>query len=95
MTIQEFQHLARLSVVGNLDAEEEARFEAGRRQFGEAAECFLREGRLLSAALALSLTPREPEPGTKRRLMARIHAMKRRGLPRSNATGWVKPPLCA
>ena len=77
MTFEEFQHLARLSVVGTLDADEEALFEAGRRQFGEAAACLLRESLQLSAALALSLPPREPNPDTKRRLMARINSSER------------------
>jgi len=78
MTFEEFQHLARLSVVGALDADEAARFEAGRRWFGDGAECFLRECLELAAALALSLPPCEPDPCTKRQLMARVYAMKRR-----------------
>ena len=72
MTLEEFQHLARLSVVGTLDAGEQALFEAGLCQFGESAECALRESYGLAAALALSLPPLAPDPCTKRRLMARI-----------------------
>ena len=72
MNFEEFQHLARLSVVGALDADEEAQFQAGRREFGAEAEAFLGECRKLNAVFALSLRPCEPDPRTKARLFARI-----------------------
>ncbi|MEI8233463.1 MAG: hypothetical protein WCH57_02120 [Verrucomicrobiota bacterium] len=72
MLFEEFQHLARLSVVGALDAREQAQFEAGRRAFGMEAERFLKECRKLNAVFALSLRPCAPDPRTKARLFARI-----------------------
>ena len=78
MTFEEFQHLARLSVVGALDPDEEMQFKAGLRAFGEEAERFLKECRKLNAMFALSLRPCEPDPKTKERLLARIRAMGRR-----------------
>ena len=74
MLFEEFQHLARLSVVGALDAQEQAQFAAGRRAFGVEAERFLKECRKLNAAFALSLRPCAPDPRTKARLFARIRA---------------------
>lgn len=84
MTFEEFQHLARLSVVGALDPEEMEQFEIGRWAFGEEAERFLKECRKLNAVFALSLRPCEPNPRTKERLLARIRAMSRKswGSPR-------------
>lgn len=73
MIFEEFQHLARLSVVGALDPEEMAQFEAGRQQFGEDAERFILECQKLNAVFALSLHPCEPDPRTKVRLFERIH----------------------
>ena len=72
MNFEEFQHLARLSVVGALDADEAAQFQAGLLEFGAAAEVFLKECRKLNAVFALSLRPCEPDPRTKARLFARI-----------------------
>ncbi|MEI6562660.1 MAG: hypothetical protein WCO68_11380 [Verrucomicrobiota bacterium] len=72
MNFEEFQHLARLSIVGALDPEEAAQFQAGRREFGAEAEAFLAECRKLNAVFALSLRPCEPDPRTKARLFARI-----------------------
>jgi len=72
MQFEEFQHLARLSIVGTLDVEEQAQFEAGCREFGEEAEQFLKECRKLPVALALSLPPCEPDPLTKERIFACI-----------------------
>jgi hypothetical protein len=75
MIFEEFQHLARLSVVGALDPDEAERFQAGRHEFGEEAERFLRECRKLNAVFALSLRPCEPDPRTKVRLLARIREL--------------------
>jgi len=72
MIFEEFQHLARLSVVGALDPEEILLFQAGRAEFGAEAEEFLAECRKLNAVFALSLRPCEPDPRTKARVMARI-----------------------
>ena len=72
MQFEEFQHLARLSAVGTLDADERIQFEAGCREFGADAERFLQECQKLPIALALSLTPSEPDPEVKERLMACI-----------------------
>ena len=72
MHFEEFQHLARLSIVGALDPDELAQFQAGRREFGAAAEAFLDECRKLNAVFALSLRPCAPDPRTKARLLARI-----------------------
>lgn len=85
MLFEEFQHLARLSVVGALDTQEEVQFQAGRRTFGLKAERFLKECRKLNAVFALSLSPCAPDPRTKARLFARIRAegnpcRKREGL---------------
>lgn len=74
MRFEEFQHLARLSVVGALDPDEEARFEEGCHAFGQDAEVFLKECRKLNAVFALSLNPCAPDPRTKERLFARIRA---------------------
>lgn len=72
MMFEEFQHLARLSVVGALDPDEILLFQAGRAEFGTEAEEFLAECRKLNAVFALSLRPCEPDPRTKARLFARI-----------------------
>jgi hypothetical protein len=80
MMFEEFQHLARLSVVGALDAQEQMQFEAGRRAFGLKAERFLKECRKLNAVFALSLSPCAPDPRTKARLFAKIRAAENAGL---------------
>ena len=72
MTHEEFQHLARLYVVGALDADEIEQFSAGRKEFGQRAEDFIRECRKLNSVFALSLAPRAPAPSTKAKLLARI-----------------------
>jgi len=79
MMFEEFQHLARLSVVGALDAQEQRQFDAGREAFGLEAECFLKECRKLNAVFALSLSPCAPDPRTKVRLFARIRAAQNSG----------------
>ena len=74
MTFEQFQHLARLSVVGALDPDEAEQFEAGRRLFGSDAERFLRECYDLSAVFALSLQACPPDPRTKQRLFECIRS---------------------
>ena len=57
MTYQDFQHLARLYVVGVLEEDEMEQFRLGRTLFGEQAEEFINECRKLNSAFALSLRP--------------------------------------
>ncbi len=72
MNFEEFQHLARLSVVGALDPDEMVQFQVGRLEFGVEAEAFMEECRKLNAVFALSLRPCAPDPRTKARLFAKI-----------------------
>jgi hypothetical protein len=72
MSFEEFQHLARLYVVGALDEDEMLAFERSRRDFGEAAEEFVKECRQLSAAFALSLRPQPTREDAKQKLMNMI-----------------------
>lgn len=72
MTYEEFQHLARLFVVGALDEDEMDQFVEGRLTFGEQGEAFIGECRRLNSMFALSLRPLEPDPSTKQKLLARI-----------------------
>ncbi len=72
MTFEDFQHLARLSVVGALDLEELASFEAGLRRFGERGEEYVRECRRAEAALALSLDPAPLRVDAKERLLEKL-----------------------
>jgi|GEM_PF-329869 len=74
MNYEDFQHLARLYVVGSLDDDELQEFETGRRLFGVRAEEFIKECRKLNSIFALSLRPRPASPGTKAKLMAQIRA---------------------
>jgi|SRR5215210_5442074 len=73
MNFDEFEHLARLYVVGALDEEEMDRFIEARRQFGEKAEASINEFRRLNSVFALSLRPHAPRPETKGTLLQRIH----------------------
>ena len=83
MNFEEFEHKARLYVVGALDAEETTGFQAARKEFGQRAEDFIRECRKLSSLFALSLRPQTPKPDAKEKLLARIQA----GLNQSRAAG--------
>jgi hypothetical protein len=69
MTYDDFQHLARLYVVGALDGAEMSAFEEGRRQFGKAADEYVAECRHLESVFALSLQPQRPKADAKRKLM--------------------------
>jgi len=75
MNSPSFEHLARLYVVGALDAEELEEFERLRMEGGEEAERFLEECERLSEAFALSLRPSVPSLSTKQRLFERIRAV--------------------
>ena len=72
MSFEEFQHQARLFVVGALDPEEMPEFEQARRQFGEKAEAFIGECYSLSEAFALSLKPAKAADSIKTRLMEMV-----------------------
>ncbi len=74
MNFEEFQHLARLYVVGALDEDEMGLFERGRKQWGAKADAFVGECRSLNAAFALSLRPKAPRVDAKSRLMSLIAA---------------------
>lgn len=72
MSFDEFQHLARLYVVGALDEDELLAFDEARRRMGDVAEEFIRECRQLSAAFALSLRPQAPRGDSKEKLLALV-----------------------
>jgi hypothetical protein len=77
MNFENFQHLARLFVLGALDEEELPAFEAGRKEFGERAEAFIKQCTELSSAFALSLQPKAPTQDAKERLMSMIRDSER------------------
>ena len=79
MSFEDFQHLARLYVVGALDEGELLVFEEERRNLGEEAEDFIRECRQLSAAFALSLQPKAPRRDAKEKLLDLIQKTGRGG----------------
>ena len=72
MSFDEFQHLARLYVVGALDEDELLAFDEARRELGDVAEEFIRECRQLSAAFALSLRPQAPRSDSKEKLLSLV-----------------------
>jgi len=72
MKFEEFQHHARLYILGALDEEEMVSFEEGRRRFGTAAEEYIQECRKLHAVFALSLDPHPPREDARERLMSMI-----------------------
>lgn len=73
MNFEQFESNARLYVLGALNEEETADFEAARQQFGERAETVIAECYRLSAAFALSLRPTPPNPKGKQQLLNLIH----------------------
>lgn len=72
MKFDEFEHLARLHVIGALEPADRQPFEHARKHFGEQAEAFLKECRRLNAVLALSLQPLPPSSETRERLLKMI-----------------------
>ena len=76
MTFEEFQHLARLYVVGALELDELSQFEEGMRFFGDAAEEYVHECRRLESVFALSLRPAAVKEDAKSRLLAMIRGAK-------------------
>ena len=79
MSFEEFENKARLYVLGALEEEETAHFQAARKEFGERAEDFIKECRKLASVFALSLRPNQPKPDTKALLMAKIREAMRKG----------------
>jgi hypothetical protein len=77
MSFEEFQHLARLFVIGALDPDEMEKFEAARREYGQRAEDFISECYSLSEAFALSLKPAKASEQIKNRLMELVRERKR------------------
>ena len=72
MNFDDFQHLARLYVVGALDDEEMEQFVIARADYADEAEQFLNECQRLHGAFALSLNPVRPKPETKSALLERL-----------------------
>ena len=72
MNFEQFENLARLYVVGALEACEEKAFHEARGQFGQRADDLIAEFRQLNSVFALSLRPHPPHPDTKRRLLQAI-----------------------
>lgn len=82
MTYDEFQHLARIFVLGGIDAAELSAFEEGRKEFGARAEGYIAECRRLESAFALSLPPQHPHPDARERLLSIIGAGRQPAPPR-------------
>ena len=72
MSFEEFENLARLYVVGALEADEIKEFREVRQKLGQKAEEIICECRKLNAAFALSLHPREPHPETREKLLDQV-----------------------
>jgi hypothetical protein len=76
MSFEQFQSRARLFVIGALDSEETAEFEAARRRFGQKAESYLAECYALNEAFALSLKPAKSSERIKDQLMHMVRDRK-------------------
>jgi hypothetical protein len=72
MSFEEFQNQSRLYVIGALEQEELAAFEAARKQFGQKAEDVISECYALHEAFALSLRPARSSAAIKDRLMSMV-----------------------
>jgi hypothetical protein len=72
MSFEEFQNRARLYVIGALEFDETAEFEAARKEFGQRAEDFIAECYNLHEAFALSLKPQKSSDAIKDRLMEMV-----------------------
>ncbi len=77
MNFEEFQNLARLYVVGAIDADDIEGFKTARVEFGQKAEDFIRECRKLNSMFALSLRPQAPRSETRDKLLEKIRATMR------------------
>lgn len=78
MTFDEFEHLARLHVIGALDSGEREQFVLGREEFRDRAEAYIQKCRVLNNALAASLRPLPPNPETREKLLKMIASAPRR-----------------
>ena len=76
MSFEEFQHRARLYVIGALEDDEHREFEEVRLRFGEKAEDFITECYRLHEAFALSLRPAKASEAIKERLMKMVRERK-------------------
>ena len=72
MSFEEFEHQARLFVLGALEHDEMAAFETERASMGRQAEEVIDECRRLNAAFALALHPQPPRQEAKAKLMSLI-----------------------
>lgn len=72
MSFEEFQTQARLYVIGALDPDELADYEAARKEFGQRAEDVINECYALHEAFALSLKPAKSSAAIKDRLMSMV-----------------------
>jgi len=72
VSFDEFQNCARLYVIGALEPEELQDFENARKQYGAAAEDFVRQCYALHEAFALSLKPAKASAAIKDKLMAMV-----------------------
>jgi len=72
MSFEEFQNSARLYVIGALEPDELQTFEAARKQYGTAAEDFIKQSYGLHEAFALSLKPAKASAAIKDKLMAMV-----------------------
>ena len=73
MNSEDFEHRARLYVLGALDDEELAEFERMRHELGMEAERIIQECERLNSMFALSLRPTPPKPATRQRLLEMIN----------------------
>ena len=74
MSSEEFESKARLYVLGALDDEELAQFEAERHSLGPVAERVIQECERLNSMFALSLRPTPPKATTKQKLLDMVNA---------------------
>ena len=77
MSFEEFQHRARLYVLGALEPSEMKEFEEANKTFGRKADDFVRECYALQEVLALSLRPARSSALLKERLMSMVRAHER------------------
>lgn len=74
MNSEDFEHQARLYVLGAMDDDELAAFDRVRHEMGTEAERIIQECERLNSIFALSLRPTPPKPATKQRLLDMINS---------------------
>ena len=74
MNSEDFEHQARLYVLGAMDDDELVEFDRLRHDMGSEAERIIQECERLNSVFALSLRPTPPKPGTKQRLLDMVNA---------------------